>query len=240
MKEIQVTSDYSLFSNHPKNRNPVEAHVNILMGKIQDNNHLDVNPIIVTEGGKESLYYVTNGMHRLLAAKKLGLPIYFIVKSLDSGDVCTLNTAKAWTDKDWLEFYIDIPDYQYVKSFMEKYKITLGSARVICGLKESKMSKWRAGEFRATDIESSRKIAQSIMDIQDNVHPQKKPLLRATRFIDMLVLASKMDFCLDNFVDQAISYPHLITKSPDRETAKQVITNIYNHNARKRKRFYFA
>lgn len=73
MENIEKTKDYGIFKylkgNRPLNRN----HVKKLKSSIENNNLLNLHPIIINEK-----FEIIDGQHRLECAKQLGYEIYFI------------------------------------------------------------------------------------------------------------------------------------------------------------------
>ena len=65
------TSDYSIFKKFPGNRDINPLNLRKITNSIKMHNMLDLKPIIVTESME-----VTDGQHRLEAAKVLGVPIF--------------------------------------------------------------------------------------------------------------------------------------------------------------------
>ena len=81
-QEIDITSDYERFSFHPAAQNLVQKTVKKLIASMKRLGFLLSYPILVT-----STFEVVDGMHRYMAAKTLGLPIYFIVVDYDYEDM---------------------------------------------------------------------------------------------------------------------------------------------------------
>lgn len=99
---VQCTDQYSLFKTVNSNRKINQSHVNTLMGAIRKKNMLHLNPIVVN-GNME----VIDGQHRLAAAKKLNLPVcYMIDKTISHSDISSLNSNKKnWQMMDYVNFF---------------------------------------------------------------------------------------------------------------------------------------
>ena len=97
------------------------------MEKISERNLLKCQPILVN---KE--WYVIDGQHRLEAAKRLQIPISFVVdENLTLEDMATLNIAsKKWAVSDYLNYYArkGFPDYLKLEDFIKKEKMQLNVA----------------------------------------------------------------------------------------------------------------
>lgn len=151
MKEesIKSTTDYKLFKKHPANRPINEGHVSLLIKSIKTHNLLEYRPIIVNQSME-----IIDGQHRLEAAWKLGVPVFYIVRSETNiaKDIIALNTAqKQWTNDDYLNYYVGIrkDDYLKLKQYMEKKNVPLRIATVILGksMGGKTSAGFRNGEF---------------------------------------------------------------------------------------------
>lgn len=106
-----------------------DNHVKVLMRSISGNNLLEFKPILINVENE-----VVDGQHRLEAAKRLGLEIWYEKnEELQPIDIITLNMAKAWRIADFLNFWVKNGAEEYIKlkSFVERHKI---ETRVCLGL----------------------------------------------------------------------------------------------------------
>jgi hypothetical protein len=122
---IKQTNDLSIFKIRDDNRkNGInEHHVNVIIGKITERNLLSINPILVNNNME-----VLNGQHRLEAAKRLGIPIYYIIMNESNPkDIIHLNFSKSWESGDYLHFYCqnNYQEYIKLKEFIYKNRVTL-------------------------------------------------------------------------------------------------------------------
>ena len=108
---IKQTKNYDQFVLRPDNRADgiSERHVKLLMLSLKSKNLLHLRPIAVTESME-----VIDGQHRLEAAMRLGLPIYYEVeKNLEAKDVILMNVVKPWSASDFFNYYVKngYPEY---------------------------------------------------------------------------------------------------------------------------------
>ncbi len=148
---IQKTKDYDKFIFRDDNRERIDqAHVNRLAECIKSKNMLDLRPLIVNDKME-----IIDGQHRLLAAKILGVEVYYqIEKKLTAQDIIKLNISKAWTLGDYLNFYCQhqYDEYLKLKNFMSKHNlnlkvalnITMGTAKL--GYHDFKMGEYTFDE----------------------------------------------------------------------------------------------
>lgn len=121
---IKTTRDYDKFKFRDDNREAIsQPRVEDLIKKIQKKNLLHLNPIIINDK-----WEVINGQHRVLAAKKLGLEIYYIQdNAITPGDIATINDVKSWKLNDYLNFYVKngYPEYIKLNEFIKRHNISL-------------------------------------------------------------------------------------------------------------------
>lgn len=144
---IHKTKDLSIFKFRDDNREKIRpADVEILIEKIKKRNMLDINPIHVSPKME-----VIQGQHRVLAARKLGLEIYYmIVEDFKPQDIIAMNAQKSWTTGDFLNFYCKNGYEHYIalKKFIEKHNLGLRTG-ILLTAGESKVAqqKFRDGEY---------------------------------------------------------------------------------------------
>ena len=156
MAKIQSTTDYGLFNSLMANRALSPVHLLNIARSLQVKNLLHLNPIIVNED-----YEVIDGQHRLAAAERLGIPIYYIKdKGITIADVRLLNTnVKGWGMGDFLETFIaeGRRDYQELVKFQKKHKLSLSTAVAMLSLNidsayfGAPYKLFRNGEFKIVD-----------------------------------------------------------------------------------------
>lgn len=146
MKTLK-TDQYDIFKFREDNREKIDhAHVRDLCESIESRNLLELRPIMVN-----SEMEVLDGQHRLLAAKKLGVHIYYQVDdALNASDIIIMNVAKRWTLGDYLNFYTkqQYDEYIKLKNFMKKNNLSLKIA-VLLTMKSGRLEwkKFRDGTY---------------------------------------------------------------------------------------------
>lgn len=110
--KIQATTNYSIFRQFPGNRAIKEIHVKRLVASIQNDNDLASHPIIV-----DTQYRVVDGQHRLEAAKRLKVPIFYIINEKATADqIIKNNDCKlSWTLPDKFNYWIQYGNDDYVQ-----------------------------------------------------------------------------------------------------------------------------
>lgn len=109
--QILQTKDYNQFTFLDHNRNVNQNKLDALIKKIQNNNKLYANPIVVN-----SLMQVVEGQHRLLAAKHLNVEIFYIVDPYyQAQDIMTFNSLRNnWSTSNYIDSYCTLGKEPYI------------------------------------------------------------------------------------------------------------------------------
>lgn len=97
---------------------------------------------------------VFDGQNRLLAAKKLGVPIYYeIFSELECYDIIRLNNSKKWTLKDYLNFYCahDYPEYIKLRDLESRIGVNIITLAGIARINETSV-KFKEGWYKFPKI----------------------------------------------------------------------------------------
>lgn len=146
------------------------------MKSISQENLLHLRPILVDENMN-----VIDGQHRLEAAKRLGVEVYYQVeKSLDNNAIFLLNNNQLkWSSTDYLNFYCSEGNQNYLKirEFMRKNNVPLAIALTFLNgsahgkyLKGFKEGKFVYPNFE-TELDGLTKIGQ-LKEMIDYVFPK--------------------------------------------------------------------
>lgn len=168
MNQIKSTTTYDKFVMLEQNRDIIPSHVKHLKKSFKTRNFMQYLPILVDEN-----LNVIDGQHRLLAAKELGIPVYYmIVSELEHKDIITFNaTSRRWNMGDYLKYWVHagLPDYIVMKDFVEKYGFNLNITIAILSLGVYKGNLWelfRRGDFKIKDVSASRILAEKVLRLQ--------------------------------------------------------------------------
>jgi len=119
MDQVEKTNKYEIFKSLKGNRPLEKTHIRKLKKSIENNNRLNLHPIIINQN-----YEIIDGQHRLEVAKQLGLDIFYI-KSETINDEhlieCNVN-QKSWEVENYIDFFSQkekITDYVELKNFMQ-------------------------------------------------------------------------------------------------------------------------
>ena len=228
---MKKTNDYDIFKFRADNRDHIDKnHVMRLVNSIQSKNLLELRPIAVNKD-----YEVIDGQHRLLAAKQLGVDIYYTVEEkLDCKDIVLMNLSKAWGWYDYLNYYCknDYQHYLHLKNFIEQHKISLKlGMNITMGGTSEAYEKFRNGEY-TFDEEGYGPNLQICWDTIREIRRVNgfSPYTGSVRFWNaMLQLIRHPDFDVKHWND---NYPKLIARFGIRSTIREylkMMMDIYNY-----------
>ena len=147
---IQKTKDYSMFKLREDNKERIkQAHVDRIRKSIESRNLLDLRPIVINEK-----FEILDGQHRYLAAKSLGVELFYIVKKeLEANDIIIMNIAKPWVLTDYLNFYCknEKQEYLKLKEFISQNELNIKTAlNITIGRAEQALDDFRSGNYTFT------------------------------------------------------------------------------------------
>lgn len=162
---IEQTTKYEMFKFRDDNRVRIDKRrVKELAESIKKRNLLFLHPIDVNEK-----FEVMNGQTRLLAAKELGVPIFYRkTAGLTALDMLQMNMQYAWSVEDICNFYCKngYSEYIKLKNFADRYNVPVRFAFGMCcndpnprTLRKS----FREGEFEYMH-EDREKVVNLILD----------------------------------------------------------------------------
>jgi len=165
---IFATMQYTKFSLIPGNRDISENHIITLVEKIKNGeNFLVYSPIMVDEQMR-----VLDGQHRLLAAKRAGVYIWYnIVKgNINLDTIARINESqRKWQPSNFVHMYAIMGNVHYkaFEQFYRGFKLSVSTGLLLFG--SQTMSALRNGELEATDILHAEDTANALLDVQKYV-----------------------------------------------------------------------
>lgn len=232
---IQKTTEYSKFRYFKSNR---ETFINNLLKSVQEKNMLHAHPIIVNKD-----FFVIDGQHRLEVAKKLQVPIYYIVvEDINEEHIPQNQVQRVWMLDDYLNFYKEkINDYKEIDRLRKEYAldtnvlITLTST----GMYKTAMQRFRRGQYQQNkNIENIDNKLKHMTEIRQIIRPygnsSVKDVIRAIWKLinqpnyDNENMIKKLQFNPDGMIE-IFKYKHI-------NNIYQVLVDIYNRNLQEKKR----
>lgn len=242
---IYKTEDYDQFSYFDGNRDLVPANVKGLIQSIGEENRLEDRPIDVN-GEKR----VIDGQHRLEAARKLGIPIYYkVMKNADINTARRLNAhARNWNLATFLESYVKegVEEYVYLNNFMKKYDLPLMlSVRLLKKKGEGRHGKsqfeFKSGKLSLSAIDNALKVVNYLMNFRGIVDNH---IVRSREFVYAIEKIVDNDLIdKDRLVEKVIKFHNRgekITRTRNITETLVQLENVYNRGRgeKSRVRFY--
>lgn len=242
--EIYPTTQYDLFEMIPCNRPIYPSHLKRLTEAIKERNMLDRHPIRVTPDGE-----ILDGQYRFLAAKELGVPIYYYI---DQDDLIVEDIAieatyrKGWMLVDVLNLHVvrKASHYCTLKGFVDKHPwMTVSVAVAVCqGKQSNSYIKGKArrdfigGKYKITDMAYAMKFASAIGDFMEYINFAKHKKFMQT--VSYLLRHPSYDH--DRMMAQMDRAGHMLTKQFTKDDYLRVMEKIYNYRKTEkfRERFF--
>lgn len=227
------TTEYDAFKFREDNRNGVNrGHVEFLIKSIKANNRLRDQPIKVTRD-----LQVINGQHRLLAAKELGVEVFYeYVDAPDAQQMAIENMNKQWSPLDYLNLYVKNGYKEYIRlaEFMREMRIPIKFALAILRQDhKSAMHNFKMGEFVFQDYAHTDCIPliwQTVEILQ--AHAMKGNYLRTVRFWQaLIILFSNEKFNPEKWFKQVRSHAHRFVVKARTQDYLAVIEHVYNFHS---------
>lgn len=227
---IKKTKDYDMFVFRDDNREKIDrAHVQKLVQSITARNMLDLKPILVNEKME-----IIDGQHRLLAAQKLDVEIYYDVqKNIDASDIIRLNTTKNWTTGDIFNFYCkhEYPEYLKLQEFMKKNQLSLKIAIIISiGKAHAQHADFKNGLFKFNDeiMEADLDTCWDTINYIKKMNGHSPYVLSAKFWQALLKIVQHYSFEADKWHSNVKKMVEHFTAKATTNDYVRMMQNIYN------------
>jgi hypothetical protein len=232
VQALQSTTNYDLFELHDLNRDVEKT--DRLKQSMMRHGYIKAYPLHVVKNGSGKLK-VKAGHHRLAMAKKLGIPVYYVVSD-DKATIQELeNATNPWTMKDYLASYVrqGKPEYISVYKYVEETGISLGNAiSLIAGeeaMSRNRVDQFRNGNFKAGDPGH----AMTVKDIVVFMKLKGVDFASNTLFVGALSKALWVqEFDSKRFKQKIAAHKAIFEKQPDINSYLDVIEAVYNRQSR--------
>lgn len=230
---MESTTDYSIFKEFSSNREIDEKHVKQLMVAIAAKNLLHVNPIVVDEQMR-----VVDGQHRLAAAEKLGLPIYYIKDNIDRSDISMLNSnQKNWTAMDYINFYTieKNPSFITLTNLINHYPDMAVSALLVLSNSEGKrnLKDLKSGSLDVLNAAHCEKVCEFCEILNRKF---QNDFVFYSRFPLAISTAMKAEqWEAETFIRHIEASPRSFVRCHTKEQYLEMIEEIYNRSLSTRK-----
>lgn len=229
--QIEKTKNYDMFVFRQDNRQIDKQHVRRLKESIEARNLLDMRPISVT---KE--YEILDGQHRLMAAKELGVEIYYKIEEiLNSQDMILMNVSKAWSIADFMNYYVSnkFPEYLKLQVLIKEKNISLSNAlhitlgRCKCNFDDFKKGKYKYDETMLSKIEELNETTDFIKRINGS---NNSTFTKTAKYCKaLMVLFSHEGFDYERFKRSLGKHMSRVMIKATYKDYLNLFVDIYNH-----------
>ncbi len=158
MGEVNSTTDFALFKLRHDNRKKISRdHINKIKSSVKECNLLEMRPIMVNQDME-----IIDGQHRFIAAKELGVSIYYeIQEKLGPMHMVLLNTSKSWNAEDFLNFYVknEYPEYIKLDRYIRMHNLPINVVlSMMMGRLRAEHKEFRMGNFKFSFIYTQDQI----------------------------------------------------------------------------------
>ena len=224
INQILETTDYSLFNYVDANRSVNENHVSKLADAIRKENLLHLNPIIINNKRE-----VIDGQHRLAAAMRLGVAVYYLVDyNITEDSIATLNTNKSnWKPIDYIAYYAKKGNvhYQTLLDFINN-RPAIGCSTAINLLSSFQMSLTNMLK-NGTYVVDRFAEAVALLDVAKDIVFEQQ--------FDRSFL-SALQQCMDSgeyvhetFLEKLKQQPGKLTRMANKDQYVELMEKIYNY-----------
>jgi len=192
-----------------------------------------MRPIIVN-----SDYEILDGQHRLLAAKNLGVEIYYeIEEKLEHKDIILMNVAKSWAVCDYMNYFVKnhYPEYLKLDQFIKERNLSLSIAlNLTLGRKRSHYDDFKLGKYVFDDrcLENIDNAWQTIRFIERINGARNSLYTKTARFWKaLLILFSHSNFDFEQWTRNLGKHMSKVMIKATFEDYLKLFTEIYNHRS---------
>ena len=235
---VQHTTDYGVFRSITSNREVDEAHVKRLMESIRKENLLHLRPLDV-----KADFGVIDGQHRLEAAERLGVPVYYQMGALNQGHIAVLNSvSKHWNSLDYLNFFTleGHEEYKKISAFVSKHP-KLPFSAVLCLLSENSrgnLPAFKAGEYQVSRLAGAAEVATYCADFAGRF-PHFKFAFTDTFIKGLDAVVRSNQYSHERMLRKIDLQPRMLVRCPTVTEYVKLLEELNNYNAAPAQRVRF-
>ncbi len=231
--KIQQTSNYDLFECNPEQREIHTANLNEKVDILRAQGWFPTMPMQCYMTGRKLV--VVDGHHRLLAARLLGIPVYYVVGSSELKEMMvTINRGVRWKNADFLnrECARGNKDCMTLQNYVNK-GIPLTCAVSMLGGQSAGSGNLAIRIAEGTFKVKTTKHADFILELIEG-YPSI-PHFKHSGFIKALDLCLWLpEFDLGMFKHRAVTYWHMIRRCSNVDDFLRAIEEVYNFRSSKK------
>jgi hypothetical protein len=243
--KVTSTTHYAQFKKLNGQRDVIEKRITSLILSIKEKNKLYLFPIIVNKN-----FEVIDGQHRLEAARRLKIPIYYLID--DEGnerDTLIIHSNRYnWQLHDYVNYFAKIgnQDYITINELWELYRSRVGAfsiflciIQMFCLKNKRSSEKLRTGTLVLSNIDKMKSFLDETLDKileisklirRFNKKSSPRVLLRESYLLGLYYCYNKMSIKeyrdLLDFLKRDYTTLAIVNNTSD---VYKIIENSYNH-----------
>jgi len=243
---VYKTTDYKRFERVKGNRVLNDGKIKKMVRDMRHGlNFLADFPIVTSDNGKK--LQVHDGQHRLEAAIRMKLPVFYILRKQEMNLVETArinSLQEKWKPRDFIACYIEkgVKDYTTLDNFMTQYSCPVsvalrllhyGTAKHDGGAGDLLQRDFERGEFKVLHQKQAKEIMETCRMFEDFPHWNSRPFIAA---ITRLLSADMCD--IDELAEKFKKNQDMMQKRATPKDYLLLLENIYNKGRHKREVIY--
>lgn len=234
--EILSTKNYSMFKHIHNNRGIKENKIINLIEIIKVTpNFFEVSPIKCN-----TKYEIWDGQHRIEAAKRLNIPVFYqVVTNVDIDQVRDINNYNAkWDTKDYVHSLVadDNTNYKLFKVFQDTYGLDLSASLMLLTGRFShtkiNSDNFKSGKLVVTHFDDAVSVAGALCQIE--------PYHKGAKTKHFIVAFNKMrthrNFDFSFFMVKLEMNSKMLVRASTTEMYAESLCDMYNFKTRKNDR----
>ena len=229
---ITTTTNYDQFKLVGSNRQVKQRNVENLIKSFRLTNGMMMSkPIIVDKG-----YNVVDGQHRLMACKKMGIPVHYVVMDEKVDNIPIYNTyQEKWGLDDYAKYYSTKGNENYIRllQIKERAGVSINACLECLGYAMSKTlnATFKEGRFVfEEDIDKSVEHIEKVMRLCYVIKGKRNVSTKITRAIR--TLSKIRTFNLDAFIDKITRYQGKLYNCTTSDEYIDMFVSINNYKLR--------
>jgi len=235
---LQATVDYEKFELCDFNRDVRKTKR--LEASMKRHGYIPSYPLHCLRGSNGKLR-IKAGHHRFVVARKLGLPVYYVLGD-DTATIHELERATVpWSPADYLESYVrsgDKPAYNAVREYHQRTGIPLGlCVGLLAGETANsgnQLRRFKAGRYElAEDLSHAERVA----DLVQHCTNEGVAFAKQTLFVQAVSRCLRArEFDPKVFKTRVSANPGSLTNCRNLDSMMENIEEVYNHKTQARNR----
>lgn len=240
--QILYSTNPSMFKFHDVNRDyktvNSENRIKNIAESMKKFGFFPHQPITVTKSG-----WIVDGQHRVQAATKAGVGIYYIVnpgipetaKGIFEAAKEMNKNNKVWSKEDYINGYVEMghEDYETLQEFRKMYpqfKFTEHLMFLKNMASDSSKEEFSSGDFKIKSFKKACEYADNLLKLQ----PYFEKYYNKSQFVRtmLIIMSNNKKFDFDEFLHKVKLRPTSLRPCGDKRSYSEMIEEIYNYRRR--------